>query len=162
MTIIADLAETFPTCPSFGFTVEPEYMVKITSREGGFERRDLKWAKPLARYTGVPMGDRAMDDILDVYDFWQAMRGMWSGFRFRDLLDYQSCRPPQTPTTSDQTLEQSLTTPSEYRLVKRTRRNPGALIKRDTSRARSARRSRSRILWVQCKRITRCTKQPGS
>lgn len=121
-TIIPDLAEVFPTCPTFGFVSEPQVLVKITAREGGYERRDRKWARSLRSYTSVPMSPsqqgRAEDDILDILDFWEAMGGMWMGFRFRDWLDYKSCRRSNEPTATDQPLVPTGDSPSGYRLVK--------------------------------------------
>jgi uncharacterized protein (TIGR02217 family) len=116
--INADLAEVFPTCPTFGFISEPQRLVKITSREGGYERRDLKWARSLRAYTSVPMGSQSEDEILDILDFWEAMGGMWSGFRFKDWIDYKSCRRSETPAATDQPLQLSGDSPTSYRLIK--------------------------------------------
>lgn len=117
-TIIADTAERFPICPTFGFVAEPNYLVKITSREGGFERRDRKWARPLIKFTGVPMGDRPQRDVEQVLYFWHAMGGMWSGFRFKDQSDYKSCRLDANPAPTDMPLVVSGDSPSSYRLMK--------------------------------------------
>lgn len=118
MIIVPDLAETFPNCPTFGFVAEPNYLVKITAREGGYERRQRVWSRPLSKYTGVPSGDQASDDIEDLLDFWHAMGGMASGFRFRDWIDYKSCRMADTPTALDQPLLVSGDSPVSFRLVK--------------------------------------------
>lgn len=118
MTIVPDLAELFPTCPTFGFIAEPNYLVKITAREGGFERRQRVWARPLSKYTGVPTGDQPNDDIEELLEFWHAMGGMSSGFRFRDWIDYKSCRLGGTPAATDQPLILSGDSPPSYRLIK--------------------------------------------
>lgn len=117
-TIIPDLAESWPTCPTFGFVSEPQRLVKITSREGGYERRDLKWARSLRSYSSVPIGTQSEDEILDILDFWEAMDGMAEGFRFRDWIDYKSCRRGETPAATDQPLELSGDSPTSYRLIK--------------------------------------------
>lgn len=117
-TIIADPAPVFPGCPTFGFTVEPNYLVKITSREGGFERRDRKWARPLIKFSGVPLGDRPQADIEDVLYFWHAMGGMSTAFRFKDWSDFKSCRLDATPHATDMPLAVSGDSPSSYRLIK--------------------------------------------
>lgn len=117
-TIVTDPAETFPICPTFGFVAEPNYLVKITSREGGYERRDRKWARPLIKFTGVPMGDRPQRDIEQVLYFWHAMGGMWSGFRFKDQSDYKSCRLDATPAPTDMPISVSGDSPQSYRLIK--------------------------------------------
>lgn len=117
-TIVADLSETFPTCPTFGFISEPQVLVKITSREGGYERRDLKWSRSLRTYSSVPMGTQSEDEILDILDFWEAMHGTWAGFRFKDWIDYKSCRRSVTPTALDQPIEASGDSPPSFRLIK--------------------------------------------
>jgi uncharacterized protein (TIGR02217 family) len=117
-TIVADPAECFPVCPTFGFVAEPNYLVKITSREGGYERRQRVWSRPLSKYTGVPFGDQPQADIESILYFWHAMGGMWSGFRFKDWIDYKSCRLDATPAATDMPLEVSGDSPSSYRLIK--------------------------------------------
>lgn len=120
-TIVHDTSEVFPGCPTFGFVAEPNYLVKITSREGGFERRDRKWARPLTKYTGVPMGDRPQADIEQILYFWHAMGGMWSGFRFKDWTDFKSCRLDASPLATDMPLAASGDSPASFRLIKQYR-----------------------------------------
>jgi uncharacterized protein (TIGR02217 family) len=117
-TITPDLAETFPNCPTYGFISEPNYLVKITAREGGFERVQRVWARPLLKFTGVPFGDQPFDDIEDILDFWHAMGGFSTPFRFRDWTDYKSCRLQATPAATDQPLIASGDSPPSWRLVK--------------------------------------------
>jgi uncharacterized protein (TIGR02217 family) len=101
--IIADTElPVFPKCPGFGFTSEPTYLVKITTRDGGFEKRDRKWARPLHRYTAVPIKDRVEGDIQDLLEFWHAMGGMEKAFRFSDGIDYKSCKTHLDPSAGDQ------------------------------------------------------------
>jgi uncharacterized protein (TIGR02217 family) len=117
-TIIHDTSPIFPTCPSFGFISEPQYLVKITPREGGYERRDRKWQTPLTRITAAPSGDQAQADISQLINFWHAMGGMSYAFRFKDYTDYQSCEAGGTPSATDQPLLLSGDSPASYRLVK--------------------------------------------
>jgi len=118
LTVTADPSAIFPACPTFGFTAEPNYLVKIVSREGGFERRQRVWSRPLTKYTAVPLGDQSQADIENVLYFWHAMGGMSSGFRFKDWLDFKSCRLNGTPGATDQPLVPSGDSPASYRLVK--------------------------------------------
>lgn len=117
-TITPDLSETFPSCPTYGFVAEPNYLVKITAREGGYERRQRVWSRPLLKFTGVPFGDQPQEDVLDILDFWHAMGGMSSGFRFRDYVDYLSCRVGRTPEPTNQPLVSNVDSPAKYQLVK--------------------------------------------
>lgn len=116
--ITPDLSEIFPLCPTFGYISEPNYLVKIVSREGGYERRQRVWSRPLHKYTGVPSGDQPQADIEQVLTFWHAMGGMSTGFRFKDWMDYKSCSLSATPAATDQPLVSSGDSPPSYRLVK--------------------------------------------
>ena len=119
-TIIPDPSAVFPNCPTFGYIAEPNYLVKITSREGGYERRDRKWSRPLLTISASPTGDQANEDIKEVINFWHAMGGMSYGFRFKDWTDGDSTVLGNTdPAVTDQPLE-SLgdSPPNTYRLVK--------------------------------------------
>ena len=117
-TIIADTSPIFPACPTFGFISEPQYLVKITQREGGYERRDRKWQIPLTRITASPTGDQPQADIAALINFWHAVGGMSYAFRFLDYTDYQSCLVGSTPAATDQPLLLSGDSPTSYRLVK--------------------------------------------
>jgi uncharacterized protein (TIGR02217 family) len=116
--VVDDTAPVFPLCPTFGFVAEPNLLVKIVMREGGYERRQRVWAAPLSVYSTVPLGDQTQADIEQVYYFWQAIGGMSNPFRFKDWLDYKSCRLDASPAATDQPLEPSGDSPASYRLVK--------------------------------------------
>lgn len=115
----ADPLETFPTCPAFGFTSEARYKNRITERDGGYERVDRKWSRPLHRYTAVPMGERVEDDIQEVLYFWHAHGGSAARFRFKDYVDYKSCRLQDDPSPTDQPFTYIAGSPGGYQLVKR-------------------------------------------
>jgi uncharacterized protein (TIGR02217 family) len=118
-TIIPDTSEIFPACPTYGFNSLPNYLVKITSREGGFERRNRIWSRPLHKYSGTPFGNQFQDDVEAILNFWHAMGGMWSGFRFKDWIDYKSCGLSATPSRLDQPIVNSEeSSPATYRLIK--------------------------------------------
>lgn len=115
-TIVPDTLETFPECPTYGFTVEPRYLVKAIERDGGNERVDRRWSRPLSFYTAVPMGDRAEEDAQNVLVFWHAVGGMGGRFRFKDFADFKSCKVNEEPTAYDQPFEVS--TGPTYQLIK--------------------------------------------
>lgn len=118
-TLIADPSEIFPNCPTFGYIAEPNYLVKITSREGGYERRDRKWSRPLLTISASPTGDQSNEEIKQVINFWHAMGGMSYGFRFKDWTDFDSTVLGNTaPAVTDQPLAPSGDSPTSYRLVK--------------------------------------------
>jgi len=116
-----DFLETppFPGCPSFGFTSEPMYSVTIVQRGSGGESRNRNWAYPLHRYTAT-VGPRVQAEIAELLEFWHAVGGTAVGFRFKDGVDYLSCRIGETPAATDQplVLDPSVS-PDAYQLTKR-------------------------------------------
>lgn len=119
MTIQVDDAVTFPACPTYGFTVDPSILVKIVSREGGFERLDRKWQHPRRRFDGVPVGDRPQADVEEILYFWLAVGGISTYFRFKDWTDYKSCLLDDDVAPTDQPFSFEAGSPGGYRLVKR-------------------------------------------
>lgn len=118
-TITADTTPSFPTCPAYGFRVDPFFLVKIIAREGGYELVDRKWSQPRRQFDGTPLGDRAQEDIEEVLIFWLAVGGMSGRFRFKDHTDYKSARLADEVTPLDQLLLALDTSPATYQLVKR-------------------------------------------
>jgi uncharacterized protein (TIGR02217 family) len=106
VTIITDPLPILPKIPAYGFATNPRYLVKIIQREGGFELRDRKWAKPLAAYTSVPLETVTYSDTDTTLNFYHAMGGTANSFRFKDWSDYRSCSTDitVTPTALDQPL----------------------------------------------------------
>lgn len=103
-TITADTTPTFPVCPGYGFTVDPFFLVKIITREGGFELVDRKWSQARREFNGVPIGDKPQEDIEQILYFWLAMGGMSTSFRFKDFTDFKSCKLGETIAGTDQPL----------------------------------------------------------
>lgn len=99
----ADL-EIFPECPGYGFTAQPQYMVNIIRREGGYERTDSRWSRCLNVYTSVPLGPRDESEIQSILYFWHAMGGRATTFLIKDWADYKSCQTQSDPTALDQPL----------------------------------------------------------
>lgn len=93
----------FPVCPSFGFTSEPMYRVTPVVTSGGHETRNRHWARPLHRYT-ASVDPRGEEDIAAVLEFWHALGGESYGFRFKDGVDFKSCRKDQVISSIDQPL----------------------------------------------------------
>jgi uncharacterized protein (TIGR02217 family) len=108
----------FPRCQTFGFTSRPEYLVNVTERIGGHERRDLKWQYPLHYYDGAPMGRKRQAEIEAVRDFYHAMRARFTRFRFKDWADYKSGPLDDDPTALDQPIQLTAGSPGGYQLSK--------------------------------------------
>lgn len=118
--IHATTLATFPSCPTYGFTSQPTYLVKWTMRTQGFERGNRCWARPQIVFSAAPIGERDEADIQSVLRFWHSMGGRKTTFLFKDWTDFKSCQVQQTPTALDQplvavTLSDSSTA---YQLVK--------------------------------------------
>jgi uncharacterized protein (TIGR02217 family) len=116
-TIVTDTYSTFPECPGFGFTAEPRYLTKAIESEGGGERVDRRWDRPLVFFTAVPTGNRDAEVIQNLLVFWHSVGGTGGFFRFTDRTDYKSCKTNETPTALDQPLVAA--TGGMYQLVKR-------------------------------------------
>lgn len=116
--ITADPAPVFPLCPTFGFGVTPNLLVKIVAREGGYERRNRIWRNFLSAYDTTNLGDQRQEDIEQVIDFYKAVGASENSFRFKDWTDFKSCKLNQEPEELDQPIISSGDSPASFRLVK--------------------------------------------
>ena len=80
----------FPLSISFGATGGPERSVEIVSLSSGREKRNLRQAHALRRYD-AGTGLRAITEIEDILNFYEARKGPLHSFRFRDPFDWKSC-----------------------------------------------------------------------
>jgi uncharacterized protein (TIGR02217 family) len=119
MAVTTDTSPLFPKCPTYQFQVEPRFLVKSTQREGGYERRDLKWEYPLHVFTAVPMGNQQHRDIYEVKNFYMIVQGRFRSFRFKDWSDYKSCNIDDEVAATDQPLVVVNGSPGGYQLTKR-------------------------------------------
>lgn len=116
---MSTLTPVFPECPGYGFTAQPQYLVNIVRRDGGYERSDRRWSRPLNTYNAVPMGPRDEAVIQNILYFWHAMGGMATVFAFKDWTDYKSCPTWGTPAATDCPLVAvSLDSGTAYQLTK--------------------------------------------
>lgn len=95
----------FPACPSYGFNAQPQYLVKINPRDGGFERVDKRWTRPLSVYTAVPIGERDEADVQAILNFWHALGGRATSFLIKDWTDFKSCPVQSAVSAVDQPVE---------------------------------------------------------
>lgn len=118
---MTDFVETlFPACAKFGLISDPGYSVTVITTAGGRERRNRNWSRPLTRITiTVGPGPRLSEEVQELLEFWHAMGGMATGFRFHDPADYKSCRVTATIAATDQPLVITADSPTTYQLTKR-------------------------------------------
>jgi uncharacterized protein (TIGR02217 family) len=93
----------FPLSISFGATGGPERSVEIVSLSSGREKRNLRQAHALRRYD-AGTGLRAISEIEDILNFFEARKGPLHAFRFRDPFDWKSCGQANAITPLDQQL----------------------------------------------------------
>lgn len=93
----------FPTAVSFGATGGPERRVEIVALTSGREKRNLRLAHS-RRHFDAGTGVRSLADLYEIVAFFEARRGSYHGFRFRDPFDMKSCAPDATPSPGDQLL----------------------------------------------------------
>ncbi len=108
----------FPTAISFGATGGPERRVEIVALTSGREKRNLRLAHS-RRHFDAGTGVRSLADLYEIIAFFEARRGSYHGFRFRDPFDMKSCAPDAAPSPSDQLLGIGDGATAGFRLVKR-------------------------------------------
>ena len=107
----------FPVAVSFGATGGPMRRNEIVLLTSGHERRNARFAGSRRSYD-AGTGLRSLEDVHEVVAFFEARRGSLHGFRFRDPFDMKSCRPHETPASTDQTLGAGDGTTAVFQLSK--------------------------------------------
>ncbi|MEN8893718.1 DUF2460 domain-containing protein [Planktotalea arctica] len=107
----------FPAALSFGSMGGPERRTDIVALSNGYEERNTPWAHSRRRYD-AGVGLRAMDDVSEVLDFFEARRGQMYGFRWKDWSDFKSCKPSSTVALGDQTIGYGDGIATEFQLSK--------------------------------------------
>ena len=108
----------FPAAVSFGATGGPERRVEIVALTSGREKRNLRFSHS-RRHFDAGTGVRSLADLYEIVAFFEARRGSYHGFRFRDPFDMKSCRPDATPSPGDQILGTGDGARADFQLVKR-------------------------------------------
>ncbi len=107
----------FPVAVSFGATGGPERRTEIVTLTSGRERRNLRLAHS-RRHFDAGTGVRSLTDLYEIVGFFEARRGAFHGFRFRDPFDMKSCRPDQPPGAGDQQIGVGDGVTTGFQLVK--------------------------------------------
>ena len=93
----------FPTEISRGAHGGPERRTDVVVLGSGHEERNSRWAHSRRSYN-AGYGVKSLDDLYAVIAFFEERRGRLYGFRWRDLGDWKSCPPEQTPSALDQVI----------------------------------------------------------
>ena len=98
----ADFHEVrFPLDVALGAKGGPGRTTQIVTLGSGHERRNARWAHSRRRYD-AGYGVKSLDALASIVAFFEERRGMLYGFRWRDRLDFKSCRPDANPGPLDQ------------------------------------------------------------
>ncbi len=92
---------SFPLSLAFGASGGPSRTTEITQLASGAEHRNAPHALSRRRYN-AGAGITSLDQLHDLISFFEARFGQLYSFRFRDPLDFQSCKPSETPKATDQ------------------------------------------------------------
>ena len=80
--------QRFPPEISYGSSGGPSFSTTIFESSSGYEQRNVNWSKARCRYD-VSHGIKDHEDMQNVLDFFYAVRGKATGFRYKDWSDYQ-------------------------------------------------------------------------
>lgn len=107
----------FPTNVRFQSSGGPMRQTQIVVMGSGGEQRNARWVN--SRRTYRISNIQSDDDAAVIIDFFEARNGRLRGFRFKDWLDYKSCRPQGSVTASDQDIGTGTGTLQTMQLTKK-------------------------------------------
>jgi len=107
----------FPIDVAFGSTGGPKRQTEIVALGSGHEERNTRWADSRRHYD-AGYGVKSLADIHDILSFYEERRGQLYGFRFRDPMDYLSCRPGETVAADDQEIGIGDGLETDFQLIK--------------------------------------------
>lgn len=100
---MAFLEIQFPCSVSQGSTAGPERKTEVVTLGSGFEERNARWADSRRVYN-AGNGVKSLNDLHQVIEFFEQVRGRLYGFRWKDFTDFKSCPPENGVTAFDQTI----------------------------------------------------------
>jgi uncharacterized protein (TIGR02217 family) len=106
-----------PLTLAVGVRGGPERRTEVVTLGSGREERNTPWAHGRRRYE-IGGALTTLDDVQALIAFFEARRGRWQAFRFRDPFDWKSCAPQQGITPFDQTLGLGDGVTTSFQLVK--------------------------------------------
>jgi len=91
---------------------------EIVTLGSGQEQRNTRWADSRRRFN-AGYGIKSVADLQTVIDFFEERRGRLFGFRFRDQLDWKSCKADAEIAATDQHIGMGDGAVREFQLSKR-------------------------------------------
>lgn len=107
----------FPDNISRGARGGPRRLTQVIELASGDEERNGSWANSRRVYD-VSYGIRNANDLDSVVHFFESRMGRLYGFRFKDWLDYKSCKPMQISLPMDQVIDTGDGLQTQFQLVK--------------------------------------------
>lgn len=107
----------FPEGISYNSRGGPAYRTIVIAPRSGIEKRTRIWTYPRHEYD-VAYGVKSQDDLEELLEYFHVAAGMAYGFRYKDWLDYKSCRTNQSVTPIDQTIGTADGSETEFQLIK--------------------------------------------
>lgn len=107
----------FPLRLALSTSGGPVRRTDIVNLSNGRESRNQRWRNSRRSYD-AGSGIRSTDDLYAVLEFFEARSGELYGFRFRDPIDWKSCRPEQAVSGTDQPIGLGDGTTAGFQLAK--------------------------------------------
>jgi len=108
---------SFPLSLAFGASGGPSRLTEITPLASGGEHRNTPHVNSRRRYN-AGAGIKTLDQLHELIAFFEARMGQLHSFRFRDPMDFKSCKPSQTPKATDQIIGTGDGIKTEFQLIK--------------------------------------------
>ena len=102
---------------AFGASGGPSRRTDITTLASGNEHRNCPHAHSRRRYN-AGAGVKTLGELNDLIAFFEARFGQLHSFRFRDPLDFKSCKPDDAPSPSDQIIGTGDGTATMFKIIK--------------------------------------------
>lgn len=109
---------SFPLAVRYGTKGGPQFLTEIVTLQGGYEKRNQKWAQARRRFDARTGVVSAADASL-LLAFFQVRAGRARGFRLKDWNDFSSARDGvSAPTYQDQLIATGDGATTVFQLVK--------------------------------------------
>lgn len=107
----------FPIAISRDSKAGVQRQTDVVSLRSGAEERNSLWALGRRKYN-AGYGTKTLADLQAVVQFFEARRGRFFGFRWKDYLDHASSPPGVAPSALDQSIGTGTGTTFGFQLVK--------------------------------------------
>lgn len=92
---------SFPLSLAFGASGGPSRKTSITQLASGAEHRNTPHAQSRRKYN-AGAGVKSLDELTVLIEFFETRFGQLYSFRFRDPMDFKSCKPSVAVSATDQ------------------------------------------------------------